>query len=360
MQEANHYKIKSTSQQSAVIKSDIVLSETSTTRKVLRAILVENVGNPDAGFKITLIHQRKSPTSQWEDVRAINLNTLKAGEGVKFELHSQETRNLFRELQNIQAMSSKEGVPLGENELTVIRGDPTLLAKFQELVKSSDGAAALLNTIRLLQPDLVSKMSYIKVAEERKAILEEFRSAMGSNRREDYWQDFFEKNPWIFGYGLNYKILRQEQVQPNYGGATIDGRGAQLGDFLASSGAEIKFTVLVELKTPQTPLLGNNRYRNGACEIGRELMGGVAQLQANCHTWETEGSRRAVDQERLEAKGVYTVRPKGILVIGNTNQLTDIYRRNTFEMFRRNLNEPEIICFDELFDRATYIISHPG
>ncbi|MEK9152688.1 MAG: Shedu immune nuclease family protein [Patescibacteria group bacterium] len=357
-QEASPYEIRSTSLRSAVLTHDIVLSEKATTRKIMKATLVENPRDPDAGFKIVLIHQRKSLKSQWENIEAINLNTLKAGEGVRLDLDSQETRKLLQELQNIQAIRFETGVPVGEHSLTVIRGNPTLLEKLNELMASPDEAASLLDAIKRLQPDLVSKMSYIKVAEERKVILEEFRQAMERNEPEEFWQDFFEKNPWIFGYGLNYKILRQVQAQPNYGGVTAAGQGAQRGDFLARTEAEIKFTVLVEIKTPQTALLGTTQYRNGAWEIGKEFTGGVVQVQANCHTWETEGSRRPEDQENLTAEGVYTVRPKGILVIGNTAQLTDIRRRNTFEIYRRQLNEPEVITFDELYARAAFIVSH--
>ena len=34
----------------------------------------------------------------------------------------------------------------------------------------------------------------------------------------------------------------------------------------------------------------------------------------------------------------------------------DKYR--SFELFRGNINSPEIITFDELYERARYIISH--
>ena len=30
----------------------------------------------------------------------------------------------------------------------------------------------------------------------------------------------------------------------------------------------------------------------------------------------------------------------------------------SFEMFRRNLREPEVITFDELYHRARYIVEH--
>ena len=54
----------------------------------------------------------------------------------------------------------------------------------------------------------------------------------------------------------------------------------------------------------------------------------------------------------LKRKGLFLVLPKGILVIGNTNQLDSVSKRNSFELFRRNVVNLEIITFDELYERA--------
>lgn len=120
--------------------------------------------------------------------------------------------------------------------------------------------------------------------------------------------------------------------------------------------AFIRFTVLVEIKTPHSELFGKRQYRNGAWELSEELTGGVSQLQANCSKWEKEGSQTEDNREELSRQRVFTVQPKGILVIGHTTQLADISRRNTFELFRRNVVNPEILTFDELHERAKFIV----
>jgi len=84
----------------------------------------------------------------------------------------------------------------------------------------------------------------------------------------------------------------------------------------------------------------------------------VAQLQTNCRRWEIEGSQTEKNREALSKKEVFTVQPKGILVIGNTGQLVDLAKRNTFELFRRNTLNPEILAFDELYERAKFIVAH--
>ena len=55
---------------------------------------------------------------------------------------------------------------------------------------------------------------------------------LGETQEENWWQDFFERNTWIFGYGLKYQILKSVQSQPQYGGRNVTGKGTEKGDFL--------------------------------------------------------------------------------------------------------------------------------
>lgn len=112
----------------------------------------------------------------------------------------------------------------------------------------------------------------------------------------------------------------------------------------------------MEIKKPNTELFGPTQYRNGAWELNKQLTGGVSQVQVNCSKWEKEGSQTEDNREALLKEQIFTVQPKGILVIGHTNQLSEISKRNSFELFRRNTVNPEIMTFDELFERAKFIV----
>jgi hypothetical protein len=59
---------------------------------------------------------------------------------------------------------------------------------------------------------------------------------------------------------------------------------------------------------------------------------------------------------RIHHSNIFTHEPKGILVIGNTNQLNSFEKRNSFELYRQNVHNPEIITFDELLERAKFIV----
>lgn len=192
----------------------------------------------------------------------------------------------------------------------------------------------------------------------RKGKLSEFQKALSEHSTdENWWQDFFEENKWIFGYGLNYEILRQEQAQPNYGGTKVDGKGGQRGDYLTSTLGDVNFTVLLEIKTPETPLLqGTEEIRNGAWSYSKNLTDAVSQIQANIDMWEKDGSTNPGNRDRLEGDCIYTVQPKGILIIGKLSELDTRNKKETFQRLRRSIHGVDILTFDELLKRAEFIV----
>jgi len=358
------YEVKTTSRQSATI-SDKVLVETATTRLILRPELIQNPNNPEATVRITLVHQRKSGTGKWENAPTKPLSILKADEQVNFSLRTEATLKLYRQLQNLFAIGAKGRIGYGESKLIVGREEEIIQtnagrAKVIKLLLAKGYSDDIWKTLVDADPDLATQFSYARIHEERRKALEAFRLNLAQKRGEEWWQDFFEKNTWIFGYGLKYQILKSVQPQPSYGGINVAGKGLEKGDFLQRSEAEIKFTVLVEIKRPDSLLLGNKPYRNGAWQLGEELTGGVSQIHANCRRWEVEGAQTERNRELLQQRRVYTVQPKGILVVGTTGQLNSIEKRNTFELFRRNVFNPEILTFDELYARARFIVEHSG
>lgn len=194
---------------------------------------------------------------------------------------------------------------------------------------------------------------------KRREKLLEFQQGLElHSSEENWWQNFFDNNKWIFGYGLNYQILRQEQSQPAYGGTKIDGQGGQRGDYLTSTIGEVGFTVLVEIKTPDTPLIqGAQEIRNGAWSLSKYLADALSQIQANIFTWDKEGSEQRDNRDRFDGQDIYTVQPKGIIVIGSLLSIKeDRHKRETFQRFRKSLHGIEIITFDELYSRAKFII----
>lgn len=362
-----NYKIKSTSRKTADV-NDIELDDNpGNTRKVFRGMIVKKEDKKEASVRGYLVHQRKKGNDKWEDTESINLNTLKGGEGVKLELRSHQTKKMYEALTHLYKIA-EGGVPRGENEWTVEKADEVINVgqKRKMLVKrllEQNFGDEIWSELLDQNPDLATKLAHARLQQNRIHSLTKFAEALKRNDLdEDWWQNYFVNNPWIFGYGLNYQFLHLLDEQADYGGTKYSGKGAQKGDFLMNSGADIKFTVLVEIKKPNTPLfqIGRDkkykRHRNGAILLHEELTGGISQLQSNCHRWETEGSRRQDDFEDLTTQNIYTYQPKGILVVGHSNQLKDSEARSTFELCRRNTFNPELLTFDELYERAKFIV----
>ena len=172
---------------------------------------------------------------------------------------------------------------------------------------------------------------------------------------------FFDENRWIFGLGLRYQFLSQLQGQAHYGGSDLTGRGTQKGDYLHYTvGDDAKFVVLVEIKRPDSPIFQANssgqKYRNGVPGFNVEFANTLSQVQVNARTWELEGSQTEANRSQLEAQSIYTVHPRSLLIYGCTSQLNTLERRNCFEIFRGQLKNTEIVTYDELLNRARFII----
>lgn len=202
--------------------------------------------------------------------------------------------------------------------------------------------------------ELPAALAHRRLWATRKTCLEEFQTHLKkADWQEKDWQLFFEQNIWIFGYSLRYQFLHKMADNPSLSGVNIFGKGSQESDYLLATAAIAQFTVLVEIKKPNTDLVTDIQYRNKTYKLGPDLVGGITQLQQQCRQLDISASSSPENRDLLESQGIFTHEPKGILVIGNTNTLKDNRaKRNTFESFRRNIHNPEIITFDELLSRA--------
>lgn len=356
------YTVQSTSSTSADVV-DIVLGQTATTRRIFRPKFVLRPNERQWRIEGSLICQRKSSKAVWEDTRELKLSQLKAGDCVALNLDSTQTENLMNGLDDLKAIAVQRGVRFGRKELVV--ADPDQVVKvtdknrkvvIEQLIARKYGQEVW-DAIAQTDPDLATRLSRSRIQNERELALSIFDAHLRSQDwSEPEWEEFFWRNQWIFGYGLRYQFLGLEQRQANYGGESYKGSGKQRGEFLARSAGYESFTVVVEIKKPQTPIFAEREYRSGVPGFSTEFIGGVSQAQVNSRTWDTEGSQRLADRELLEKRRIFTIVPLSILVIGSLGQLEKAHRRQSFELFRRNVHNPDILTFDELFERAKYIV----
>lgn len=184
------------------------------------------------------------------------------------------------------------------------------------------------------------------------------KNGVSTHSEEKVWQYFFEKNQWIFGYGLDYRFRTIWQKEMHLSDIDGDGSSAVITDFLL---ADNNYTAFVELKKPSTLLFGTSKNRSKAWCLSNDLIDSVSQIleqKASGELWLQE-KERYVGGEPISQK---TYNPKTILLIGNWKEIENSkntkekeIKRKTLELFRRDSRNVEILTYDELYERAHFI-----
>lgn len=213
-----------------------------------------------------------------------------------------------------------------------------------------------------LQRDLVA-VGY------RRKQLERFEAMLAdATLNESHWQRFFEANQWIFGYGLSYQFgtsLDDRKLEQIVSGHDLAGSGKRT-DALMKTRGRISSLCFVEIKKPTTPLMVANRYRPGVWSPSAELVGGVAQSQATVHSALERVARKLLPTNSLDdptGEELFNIEPRSCLVAGNLGEFHREHGVNdpqfrSFELYRRHTWRPEIITYDELLERARFIVEH--
>lgn len=186
---------------------------------------------------------------------------------------------------------------------------------------------------------------------------------------EAVWQAFFEANQWIFGYGLNLiacESINDGKLERITTGANIFGGAGKRIDAIMRSKGLISSMLFCEIKTHDTELLSNTPYRVGVYQPSKELGGGVAQVQKTAskaqqlissqlltRIYEDDGTPTDVE--------LSTTRPRQVVVIGSLREFThngavNPEKMSSFELYRTSIQDVEVITFDELYERACFIV----
>lgn len=231
---------------------------------------------------------------------------------------------------------------------------------FEELIKSeitSEDIIAVGYRKKQLSifSDLLNKDNVFERIKEKK-----------SCTSEALWQLFFEKNQWIFGYGLGYVFLSsldEKKLEQVVQGFSLNSHGKRIDAVMKTKGL-ISNLCFVEIKTHKTSLLENKPYRSGCWAPSKELAGAISQVQnSSAIAVENLSSKINLEDKLGNPTGeeVFNYQPKSYLVIGSLDEFSNDNGVNrdklrSFELLRKNIVNPEIITFDELHERAKYIV----
>lgn len=182
-------------------------------------------------------------------------------------------------------------------------------------------------------------------------------NGLKNSGEEKTWQYFFEKNQWIFGYGLDYRFQQILQREVHLTSAELNGSNTVIGDYLLG---DKFFTTFIEIKKPSTSIFGIEKNRSNSWRLSNDLIDSVSQILEH----KASGLIRFNNVQYIsgEPDKHKAYDSKVILIIGdwselersNSTQEKEI-KKKTFELFRRDSRNIEILTFDELYERACFI-----
>lgn len=161
---------------------------------------------------------------------------------------------------------------------------------------------------------------------------------------EKQWQVFLKDNSWIFSSIFAQPVILY-QKEAYVGGKTIDNQNGKFNDFLIKNSLSDNVSFL-EIKTHKTKLLENTAYRGeDVYSVTKDLSGCIVQVLNQRDNFQKEFYAA---RGKSKGKGNFeTFNSKCVVLIGSTKNL-DENQKYSFELFRSNSRDVEILTFDEL------------
>ena len=180
------------------------------------------------------------------------------------------------------------------------------------------------------------------------------------------WQAFFEKNPWVFGYGLSYFYVTgfdEKKLEQLVQGYDLLNRGKRADAVMKTKGI-INSLCFAEIKHHNTKLLESDHYRAGCWAPSNEMAGAVAQVQTTVAIamHKLHGMQRMLDDGgNPTGEDVFNFKPRAFIVIGSLSEFIGEHGVNqdklrSFELYRTSLIGIDIMTFDELYERTKFIV----
>lgn len=359
--------INSTSKVTAEVQA-MVLRQNNHMRIVYVPKIIDKSDDWMTSISGCFIAQRKGINDNWEDINGISLSNLKKGEWTKFDLSSEEwldslayadklremcvKEKNFKKIQNKQVLILDEDINKDEIKKTI---DALMNCKekkefISELMNNSDIINKILDNkeeVNLFLKNITddNKVNIFNAINlnllNPKKLIDNI-----DNSSEQFWQNLFKENPYYLSL-IAPTILQIICGQSYMGAKAIDNSGSSIADFTYKQG--IDNICIIEIKTPVTKLVENDRYRENVYAPSSELVSAVVQIKEQKDSFMKEYNsirNKSIDND-IEFRAFD---PKCYLIIGNSSDL-NVTQIKSLNLFRNELNSVEIITFNELIDK---------
>jgi hypothetical protein len=169
-------------------------------------------------------------------------------------------------------------------------------------------------------------------------VIGQFEELLKKKNSESKWGAFLRKNLFLVESRYIHVI---DQLNVVLGGT----RKVDFG-LVDTAG----FLDLFEIKVPHTKLLGSKPDRGNYYWHGEAVK---ALVQAEKYLYNADGKRDALAKDITREKkiAVKVVRPRAVVVLGDSSQLDTAEKAEDFRVLRRSLKNIEVVLYDELLDR---------
>lgn len=191
------------------------------------------------------------------------------------------------------------------------------------------------------------------------AMIEHMRARIADAHGEESWQKFLTENAFILRLAFGVPVLLF-QGEATVGGRSYSGSGDKRSDFLLRAASTGNLSI-IEIKTPQTDLLGKKEYRGGIHAPSTELSSAVAQVLDQ--RWQLQrNNNQLADDYRRQTPGDMPDRSPSpetyaiqCLVIAGTSPDT-LIEQKSFELYRNSLVGVLVLTYDELLTKLRTLL----
>ncbi len=172
-----------------------------------------------------------------------------------------------------------------------------------------------------------------------KKLISEYQKLLKTDVSESDWSKFLQRN--LFLIDPSY-IHAFKEIHLTLGATS---RKADFGLVDIKSYLDI-----FEIKKPTTKLLSKSTDR-GNYYWHSDATKAIVQAEKYLYNAEKSSLALAADLKREAGIDIHVIRPKVILLIGNSDQIDNRQKREDFRILRHSLKNIEIILYDELYER---------
>lgn len=294
---------------------------------------------PDANDQHIFCFSKKDFEQARLELNKIDRHTQSAARTVKFAA----AHNILAERLGLPKLTPKAGRHPYRKLFTIAAQGKEELSEEEQ----NDVINALSNhatSIAEEQPEKLAKLRGDIDLVTLEALIKRYEGMLSKNLTEGIWQDFFNENPFILNMAFGYPVIKVRD-QASVGGRKLSGDGGKFTDFLVKNSLTNN-TAIFEIKTPQTAILNKKPFRDGVFTPSADLSGAINQALDQKYQFQKQIAQ-IKDNTRLYDIESYAV--DCCLVIGSTPDGDD--RKKSFELFRRNSKDVDIVTFIELLEK---------